>query len=674
LVQVRESEEFAKFVSDREGVETRIRLGLVRGLHERIDALLSAAEEDREIAEADRRSRLIADKRRLVQVRILAAFLVSFTIYAGGVELSYFSAPRAWGLVLSGARVTLIVVAALAAISLLYLAVSFSRVSAARDAEAQAEIQAKATQLQTRILNEVKEEFTRILNGVLSDRGLAVFPAKAPRLVELSITKAQVVSSAITRVSDFIQGHESSAIGIAGPRGVGKSTLMLKVAKLGEFGLSVVVAAPVEYERLDLLRRLARAIANAIVPGHLERQSLMRARVALWIRIANRLSVTIGVLGTAIAGAIAIQPDNFAGSTLLATVVAVGVAALVPQLAATIVPMRIRERADQSDAELLAASLLDDLHFQSEVSTTSKTTAKLTKLLQHEGSEATKLSSNQLGIVDVVDRLRRLLEVTAAEAGPEGRVIILIDELDKLPDADALIGTVNSIKDLMHLPGVHFVVSVSDEALASFQMRGIGARDAFDSTFDLIFEMPRLSLLESIDVLASRVAGFPRELTAFAHVWAGGLPRDLLRAARACVEINSSTPTTMPWPEMARSFLNADLRGRARAIVRNADDQAEQGQIARVLHSVCSLAGAGSERPPSTLPSMEGQRKDVLGLCALGACCAVAIDYIERSVADEQANAVLDELSGAVAGIADGRVGAIAAYELAQRLIKLPLK
>lgn len=71
----------------------------------------------------------------------------------------------------------------------------------------------------------VQDSFTLVLNETLGPEKELTFPTVAPRLVELSASKV-VSSSSSVLLKDFISGHESSAIGIAGPRGSGKSTMM----------------------------------------------------------------------------------------------------------------------------------------------------------------------------------------------------------------------------------------------------------------------------------------------------------------------------------------------------------------------------------------------------------------------------------------------------------------
>jgi hypothetical protein len=48
---------------------------------------------------------------------------------------------------------------------------------------------------------------------------------------------------------------------------------------------------------------------------------------------------------------------------------------------------------------------------------------------------------------------------------------------------------VNGLKDLCHVTDTHFVVSVSEDALDSFALRGVPVRDVFDSSFDTVMRI-----------------------------------------------------------------------------------------------------------------------------------------------------------------------------------------
>ena len=71
----------------------------------------------------------------------------------------------------------------------------------------------------------------------------------------------------------------------------------------------------------------------------------------------------------------------------------------------------------------------------------------------------------------------------AEEAGKvAGRVVIGIDELDKMNDPEKVRALLRDIKGVFEVPRVHFFVSVSDEAARSLNLGALTGRDEFNSS------------------------------------------------------------------------------------------------------------------------------------------------------------------------------------------------
>jgi hypothetical protein len=186
-----------------------------------------------------------------------------------------------------------------------------------------------------------------------------------------------------------------------------------------------------------------------------------------------------------------------------------------------------------------AEDALEDLMWSREEGRKETSSLKLlTGLLTLGGEDNVTRKRRERSQPELVADFRDMLTWFSRDRDDAQRFVVFIDELDKLAEISHLTEAVNGIKDLMHIPGVHFVVSVSVDALVQFEQRGMAARDAFDSTFDTVFRMRPLTLDESQSILAGRVANFPAVLSHCCHVWSGGLARDLLRTARRCVEIH----------------------------------------------------------------------------------------------------------------------------------------
>jgi hypothetical protein len=134
-------------------------------------------------------------------------------------------------------------------------------------------------------------------------------------------------------------------------------------------------------------------------------------------------------------------------------------------------------------------------------------------------------------------------------------VVIILDELDKIVAPDAAQDFVNEVKALFNLdvPGFLFLVSVSEDALAAFERRGLPVRDAFDSAFDVIFRVEYLKLGDARQVLSRRVLGLPDPFACLCHCLSGGLPRELIRVARQVISGSG------PLADVARRVVADDL-------------------------------------------------------------------------------------------------------------------
>jgi hypothetical protein len=141
-------------------------------------------------------------------------------------------------------------------------------------------------------------------------------------------------------------------------------------------------------------------------------------------------------------------------------------------------------------------------------------------------------------------------------------VAIVIDELDKLQESDAAIAAVNGLKDLFHIPNTHFIVSVFEDAVRGFATRGVPFRDVFDSAFDTIVKLEMPSPYEAREMLARRSGeprGFPMPVVLFCYAWSGGLPRDIIRVARVCINIRNHKGRPVGVAELAPQVIRRDV-------------------------------------------------------------------------------------------------------------------
>jgi hypothetical protein len=144
-------------------------------------------------------------------------------------------------------------------------------------------------------------------------------------------------------------------------------------------------------------------------------------------------------------------------------------------------------------------------------------------------------------------------------------VVIGIDELDKMASAKEAARFLNEIKALFGHPGVYYLVSLSEDAAASFEQRGVGIRDVFESVFDSVVRVEPLSAAESVTVLQRRIIGMHPPFGELCHVLSGGLPRELIRCAREAAAL-AARPETQDVPVLTRRLLAARSAARQEAV------------------------------------------------------------------------------------------------------------
>jgi len=385
----------------------------------------------------------------------------------------------------------------------------------------------------------------QMLNDLARDSALyatCLNPGIPPRLVERSEPRRLVSSEAMDRIRTIAESMREGSLGVSGPRGVGKTTIVRyfcddayhatgegtapggdargAVPPPGEPELRVVLSAPVDYQPRDFILHLFIRLAETVLDSALARQPEGR-RAITWPR----------------------WPAPPGGR---------GWRGLAPTSSADRhAPMEDRSRR-----------LLADLRYLRTYSTSWSASVTRVPALGIARSRGRELAEQPVTLPELVARYREYSEDAAAWwrscHNGRGRVLIGIDEVDKILDGERAETFLNDIKAVFGVPGCLYLVSLSEDALAVFARRALSIRSAFDSAFDELVAVPPMTYRNSEELLIKRVAGLPRPFVALCHVLAGGLPRDLLRAARGL--INAASPgkeTTLP--ELTRTLVRREL-------------------------------------------------------------------------------------------------------------------
>jgi hypothetical protein len=107
-------------------------------------------------------------------------------------------------------------------------------------------------------------------------------------------------------------------------------------------------------------------------------------------------------------------------------------------------------------------------------------------------------------VASLVFDFRNLAELIAKTV--HGPIVIGIDELDKIENADAVRELLRDVKGIFEVTGVHFLVSVSEEAMATLQLGTLRSdgRNEFNSSFYTVITLPPLDPDETQELLWTR--------------------------------------------------------------------------------------------------------------------------------------------------------------------------
>ena len=351
-------------------------------------------------------------------------------------------------------------------------------------------------------------------------------------LSELSSPASEIRTKASEELENLTSRMSGGSVGIAGPRGVGKSTLIRVYCQprtVGDRRLAVELSAPVRYDAREFVLMLFARLCDAVSSsGEADPASQPKAGARLgWlpillVPIAAGLGwrsldgdpvwwryVLAGLAAATAAGAIGVvlrlrwkellysvtafaaagplalatasmKPDQLwrsmtlAGGILAAMVgiyyMVVGARRLVDPLATP--EDRLRALADEAR---------DEIRFQQSWSQGYSGRLSLPLGGMFSMDRQRKLERRQVTYPELVDRLRRFLTV-AFEA--RGEVAIGIDEMDKMESSETAEAFLNEVKSVFGVEGCYFLVSVSENAVSAFDRRGLPFRDVFDSSFD----------------------------------------------------------------------------------------------------------------------------------------------------------------------------------------------
>jgi hypothetical protein len=477
-----------------------------------------------------------------------------------------------------------------------------------------------------------------------------------------------VAIPAFDELSAVMSISNSYALGIAGPRGAGKTSLLRRLSEgrdgLG-FSYRIQLSAPVDFSSRDFLLHLFATVCKAVggrdlpiyEPARMEKESsaykkmtdafgiifaltagsfLVRSfslrvssptfcfaacavlALALMIRSmiskantaddsldwklykikSNRYTGPFFALGTSML-LVAPLPPGVRPGAITGLLITGGLLLWGSRSRSTqglrrffgipifLVPHRLEQIMTIKEAK--ASELLRTIRFQ--LSYTSGWSGGVTAAVPLLGLSATRLgtgqhswSPTQRTVPEIVEDFKQFM--SELNQGSRGKTLILIDEVDKIEDPTAARKFINEIKTLFGASGCCFVVTVSEEALRSFETRGVTLRNEFDSAFDDVLRIGFFNFHHMVALSNRRIVGPSLVFLALVHALSGGLPREIVRNLRFLASI--ATEDTAVHPELsyvALRMVDRMLRGAAHAVL-EADYNGEDHSILLQLTSV----------------------------------------------------------------------------------------
>ncbi|GAA2634239.1 NACHT domain-containing protein [Paractinoplanes durhamensis] len=443
-----------------------------------------------------------------------------------------------------------------------------------------------------------------------------LLPFDASRLGGVSRVDQLVQTPATRQLDRYLRDLSSISVGISGSRGAGKSTVLQRFC-VSQFtrtteDLLLLVPAPTAYDRREFLIHLFAEICERVVgEDDAVRPQRRRLLTAAWRALPGVL-VAGGLLTTALAWSWSsvVSAAHLVTMSQRTAIIVGGLVITGLGLMMALLMSRSGGRASQRSAttQQSAIAQLNRLRYQLTTSTSRVGKIGLPRGVEFSTTAGTQRTEQMRSYPELVADFRELLHQVALERRSLGRrVIIGIDELDKIDSPADAERFLNDLKVIFGVPGCFFLVAVSDDALAAFDRRSLSVRTTFDSAFDQIITVPPLGLDEARELLSLRGVSLPEPYLWLCHALSGGLPRDLLRSVLQLATASADQVDDLP--TLARELIGHDVRSVFRAQLFQAEvatDPARPAVTAWLARAADSEAtSAALERTVTSPPAVE---------------------------------------------------------------------
>jgi len=339
------------------------------------------------------------------------------------------------------------------------------------------------------------------------------------------------------RLEHILTGN-GGAYGLYGPRGSGKSWLMLRAVEEAtrDKGMGLWFPFPSDYDPSAFLSALSDNLASAVERRYI-RNNVWWAAMR-WLQFGLGLLVAVPVVAAVVSYAGHGLTGKPAAGTLFgtlpvqlwqATAAALGALCLLAVAQFT----RANRRAGRLASE--ATALRERIRYtaalkqgvEANVSGGSRLTASLKRAREKN------LDERPTTLASLVFDFRRLAEAIVTTTGK--RLVIALDELDKIDDPAAARRLLRDVKGIFEITGVYFLVSVSAEAARALQLGALpdDGRAEFSSSFYTVLELPALDPMQITTIAEWRGWPIDPDLGGLLCLLSAGNLREAIRLAES---------------------------------------------------------------------------------------------------------------------------------------------
>lgn len=366
-------------------------------------------------------------------------------------------------------------------------------------------------------------------------RGAAGTPD--PRLFSSFAKEAFYPTPTWSRLRQILRGN-GGAFGLYGPRGSGKSWLMLMAIEQAENGPGMGLWFPCpsgEHNTDAFLSSLSDNLANAVekrfVRNNIWSQAARRAQFPLVVVAVA--PVAVAIVTYVIRG---FRVKDATGTTIFSSIpealwIAVGTA--VAMLFILLAGKVVWENRPVGRLVREATALRERIRFTTAMNLGSEIGlsggAPLAVALRHKQERSLdERPTTTASLIFDFRNLAKLIVVTT-----KAPLIIGIDELDKLEDPLQAREILRDIKSIFEITNVFFLVSVSEEAATALHLGSLqtGGRNEFNSSFYTVLELPPLSPEQTKDMLEFKHTAASEPRAKLLCLLGAGNWREILRLA-----------------------------------------------------------------------------------------------------------------------------------------------